>query len=114
ELVVDLFGARDEHPVAAHPTGRQHLEASGARRPTVVDADLQAALGAWTDHGELLLPPEADVRLLRGDLEIAEPADPVHDGLVQRSEAALAAGVDGVERVGFLRTGLSLRPVVVD
>src|SRR5690606_21455805 len=60
---------------------------------------LEPALRARSERRELLLAPQADVGLLRRDLEVAEALEALERGLVQRPQVGLLARVDAVERI---------------
>ncbi len=53
-------------------------------------SEVDAAGGAGLDHRELVAAAEAQVALLRGDIEGAERAELAEEGIVRRPESSLA------------------------
>jgi hypothetical protein len=75
------------------------LQPVGGRHVSHVQADLDARIGSRTDHGKLFLAAQADVSLLRCDLERAESLDGGHQLVVDRSKRSLRTAVDLVEEI---------------
>ena len=93
------------HAVLAHAAGRHAPSAAPRRQALGVESQLDLILGCRPEHGELLLPAQADVGLLGRGLERAELADLGVQPLVERAQRRLGAGVDRVQRIAVRAAG---------
>jgi hypothetical protein len=101
------FGVEVSDCCDAHPVSEQAVE-SGCRLQSVGrrsrgrqdESEVDPARGGGLDHCELLTAAKAQGALLRGDVEVADPADLAEQGVMQGPQ--FSSGVD-VESAGRVR-----------